>query len=338
MKIIRILTASLLVLVGVVSTVGSYNSGGGSGGIGGGLGPIGVTFPVPQPDTDITSTNAQEVGATVVQAFGQLFDLTTVIGGQVFPSPPSAPDLLPGNSKFEFLATGTAPGPDPCTVSGTFSIQGRTYNDPVNPKEGDTFGFEFDSCDDGYGYTLDGSFTLIVSELDGDPQTDVFRIVYKLNGVSITVTSGIDTYVASDPQIFLIGWESFAFPVVVLTTSPGALDLTSQMVSWPYWQAGVHSLTVNADISIPATQATASESLIESAALGGSLSYEIIIPLQSPDGQVPESGEILISGGDGNGTIRIVIESSSNVRLEIDADDDGTVENYQYTTWAALRG
>ena len=68
------------------------------------------------------------------------------------------------------------------------------------------------------------------------------------------------------------------------------------------------------------------------------ISYEVIVPLQAPDGQDPESGEILVSGGDGNGTVRIVIESSASVRLEIDADGDGIVDDYQYTTWAALRG
>jgi hypothetical protein len=39
-----------------------------------------------------------------------------------------------------------------------------------------------------------------------------------------------------------------------------------------------------------------------------------------------------------NGTVRIVIESSTSVRLKIDADSDGVVDDYQYTTWAALQG
>ena len=77
---------------------------------------------------------------------------------------------------------------------------------------------------------------------------------------------------------------------------------------------------------------------MKSAVLGDYISYEIIVPLQAPDGQDPESGEILISGGDENGTIRIVIESSATVRLEVDLDGDGIVDDTQYTTWAALQG
>jgi hypothetical protein len=69
--------------------------------------------------------------------------------------------------------------------------------------------------------------------------------------------------------------------------------------------------------------------------LGDYLSYETIHPLNAADNQSPESGEILVTG---NGTVRIVIESSTTVRLEIDADGDGVVDDYQYTTWAALQG
>ena len=35
---------------------------------------------------------------------------------------------------------------------------------------------------------------------------------------------------------------------------------------------------------------------------------------------------------------RIVIESSASVRLDIDADDNGSIEDIQYTTPTSLRG
>jgi hypothetical protein len=76
---------------------------------------------------------------------------------------------------------------------------------------------------------------------------------------------------------------------------------------------------------------------LQSSILGGSISYDITVPLQTPDGQNPELGEILISGGKENGTVRVVIESSISVRLEIDSDGDGSVDDYQYTTWEALQ-
>jgi len=195
----------------------------------------------------------------------------------------------------------------------------------------------FDACDDGEGYTLDGSFSLSVRGLDGDPRTDVFRLRYELRDMALTVTSGVDNDIAlSAPYHFYLDWDSIDFPVVVLTASPN-LKLGSQVDDYSWNLGGGHSLTVNADISIPATLGEA-HSLMKSAVLGGYISYEVIDPLQAPAGQDPESGEILVSGGTGNGTVRIVIESITSVRLDIDPDGDGTVEDIQYTTWTALKG
>jgi hypothetical protein len=269
-----------------------------------------------------------------------VFDVATAIGGQIFPSPPAAPDLLSSNSKFELFATVAASG-DPvtemCAVSGSVTVSGDPANDPVFLSERDVFDLVFDSCDDGDGYSLDGSFSLFVVELVGDPRTDVFRFRYSVRDMTLTV-SGLANESASVEPILLLEWDSLSFPVTVLTltTTPHALQLSSQadVYSW----SGRQSLTVNADVSISTTLGEARSWLMESAFLGGYISYETIVPLQAPDGQNPESGEILVSAGDGNGTIRIVIESSASVRLDIDSDGDGNIDDYQVTTWSALQG
>jgi hypothetical protein len=119
------------------------------------------------------------------------------------------------------------------------------------------------------------------------------------------------------------------------------LQLSSQADVYSL-EHGDQSLTVNAGISVSTTLRVATqepfEMLLESAFLGGAIYYETIVPLRAPDGQHPESGEILISEYDKNGSIRIMIESSDIVRLDIDSDGDGIVDDFQYTTWAALQG
>jgi hypothetical protein len=333
MRIFRVLLAFSLVVIGVVSTVGS---GGGGGGSNNHLDFNGCCGAGPTADVDITVANAQDVSATVVRAINQVFDVATKIGGQIFPSPPAAPDFLSSNSKFE-LFSGVANGDmtDPCAVNGTVTVTGFPDNNPVSLSVGDVFYIMFDVCDDGDAASFNGSFYLHVRELNGDPRTDVFRLVYALQDMTLTVASGIDSYVVSNNVV--LGWDSLAFPEVVLAASTALSQLSSQGVAYS-WLYGDHSLTVNADISNPMTLGEAHNSLMESTILGDYISYEIIVPLQAPEGQVPESGEILISGGEGNGTIHIVIESSASVRLDIDSDGDSTVDDYQYTTWAALRG
>jgi hypothetical protein len=285
---------------------------------------------------NITATNAQDVSATVVHAADHMFDIATTMGGQIFPSLPAAPDLLSSHSKFELFETVVATGEpitDTCAVSGTVTVSGSPANDPVTIAVGDVFVLVFDACDDGDGYTIDSSFSLKVMELVGDPGTDVYRLRYALLDMSLTVASSVNSYTASDSEFQLI-CDSLAFPVIVLTSGAESLQLSSQADVYS-WNFGVQAITVNTDISPITTLREARESRMKSDLLGDYLYYKTIMPLQGADNQNPESGEILISG---NGTVRIVIESSASVRLEIDADGDGNIDDYQYTTWAALQG
>lgn len=332
MSIFRILVAFALVVAGVVST-GCSGGGGGDGVFAGLLGP-----PRPQ-HVDITIANAQDVSATVVRADDQAFDFVTKIGGQIFPSPPAAPDLLSSNSKFELFATVAATGkpvPDTCAVSGTVTVSGQPENHPVSLSAGDVFDFVFDTCDDGDGYTLDGSFSLSAERVTGDTRTDVFRLSYEVQDMRLTVASGMENYTVSVSNGFDIIWDSVAFPEIVLTTGMApfaAIQLSSQTDVYSF-SGTQRSLTVNADISVSTTLREVREPSFKSA-FGNTL-YETIVPLQAPDGQDPQSGEISV--GSIKNSMRIVIESGDIVRLDIDLDGDGIVDDTQYTTWAALRG
>jgi ribosomal protein S6E (S10) len=139
----------------------------------------------------------------------------------------------------------------------------------------------------------------------------------------------------SAPYLFYLDWNSLDYPVVILTAWPN-LRLGSQADDYSWNLGGAHSQTFNVDISIPTTT-TEARSLMKSAVLGDYISYEIVSPLQVAGDLIPESGEIQITGGSGNGSIRMVIESATSVRLEIDVEGDGTVDDYQYTTWGAKR-
>ncbi|MGB7930703.1 MAG: hypothetical protein WCH04_00505 [Gammaproteobacteria bacterium] len=290
---------------------------------------------------DITVANAQDVAATAVQAHDHALHVAVIIGGQVFPSLPGAPNLLSSNSKFELIdaaATTGEPVTGACAISGMVTLSGDLTNDPVSLSVGDNFNILFDACDDGDGYIIDGSISLEVMSLEGDPRTDVFLLFYVLQNMALTIASGTDSYAASVmTSSFGLRLDSRAFPVVVLSQELTHLQLDTQTDVYS-WLSGWDDLTLNAELS-PVTKLLKTDgSLMKSAFLGGTFHYDTIVPLQPTDDQDPESGEFLIDGGTRKGTVRIVIESATSVRLEIDADDDGTVDDYQYTTWSALRG
>ena len=335
MKFIRVVIAFLLVVAGVISTGGSGGGGSWDSCCFGewpntGLDPLPITW------VDITPSNAHDVSVEVVKAVHQVFDVAATMGGQVFPKPPAAPNLLSGHTKFVLFDAVVASGEpvtDACAVSGTVTLSGNPTNNPVIMSVNDVFSLVFDTCDDGDGYSIDGSFSLKVMELSGDPRTDVFRIRYSLWDIALTVASDGGNYTAS-ANGFALAWDSLAFPVIVLTSSPYTLQLGSQ--DKVHFIASENlSLTANVDISPINKILEASTYRMKSDFLGDYLSYETIHPLDSADNRNPESGEILVTG---NGAVRIVIESSTSVRLEIDADGDGAVDDYQYTTWAALQG
>ena len=198
MRIIHVSAAFALVVAGMVSTVGCSDGGNAfdyaSPSPYAQLNDI-VPPPPPLAWVDITTDNAQDVSATVVRAADRFSDVAAVMGGQIFPSQPSAPDLLSSNSKFKLFATVAATG-DPvtetCAVSGTVTVSGDPENNTVSLSPDDRFDLLFDTCDDGDGYTLDGNFSLFVSEVVGDPRTDVFQLRYALGELTLTVAAGID--------------------------------------------------------------------------------------------------------------------------------------------------
>ena len=77
---------------------------------------------------------------------------------------------------------------------------------------------------------------------------------------------------------------------------------------------------------------------LQSTVLGGSVDYETVESVQaSGDDNPPYTGVILITGAE-NSAVRIVIVSDEVVRLEIDVDGNGVVDEFVDTTWAALLG
>lgn len=339
MRILRFFMAFAVVVFGVVTTVGT--GGGGGDFLAGPTGPVVPPSPIQFPWVDITIANAQDVTATVVQDADQVFEFATVIGGQILPSLPTAPDLLSSNSKFNLfqttLETG-APATDSCTVRGVVTVSGSPGNDPVSLSVQDAFDLVFNTCDDGDGYSIDGSFSLLVTELAGDPRADVFALSYDVQNVTVTVAFDDDTHTTASASDFSLTWDSLTFPVTVLSLTPYTLNLSTQTDDYTLF-SGLHSRTVNADISVSTTMLELHDAHLGSnASLGGWVTYETVAPLQASDGQIPESGELLVSNGPADETIRIAIESSTSVRLEIDSDGDGIVDDIQYTTWAALLG
>ncbi|UCG73357.1 MAG: hypothetical protein JSV45_02980 [Chromatiales bacterium] len=335
---VRALLAIGVLTSGIASLVGSGGGGGGSSFSGGGTN---------LPLLAITSNNAFDVASAVVQAVLLGFDTADVGSGPIAPEPPMAPATLSGTadgpvayalevtgSRAGMLALEVAVGPvtEACDGGGTTTISGDLAN-PGTITAGDTLTVQFDNCDDNDGTVINGRLDLTVLTIAGDPLSDVFRLSANTMFTNLTVVDGgVSAQAQGDVTVTL---DSLNFPVTVDTLEGSFFEIASQGEVFTLTNF-TQSLTVDGGV-IPDTKSAEAMGRLGSQLLGGSVDYETTAPIGATGDADPDSGEILVTGAD-NSMMQIVIVDSTSVRLVIDADGDGMVDDQQFTTWAALTG
>ena len=77
-----------------------------------------------------------------------------------------------------------------------------------------------------------------------------------------------------------------------------------------------------------------SSGTLDSSQLAGIVDYSTEIMFQGFDNDYPGIGELLVTGG--TSSARLIALDNVNVRIEIDNNDDGTIDDVVDTTWDAL--
>ncbi len=331
---LRVLLTVVLVAAGIAGVIGS--GGGGGGG-----------FSSSVPYVAITTEDAFDVASAVVQAVGATFDLADATGGGVSPSASGAvpgAGILAARGVFSQLSRArirgltvqpaTAFGPEtvPCYVSGTVTLSGDLAN-PPSLTAGDRINGTFNDCLDEEPFIMDGGLTLVVREVEGDPLTDVYLLTLDITLMDLRIADDTGTSTADGDVTLTL--DSLDFPVTLTQIAGGSLELAS--AADVYTLTGFdHSLQVDATV-IPNTRLAQAIGTLVSDLLGGKVDYETVTPVQASGDDDPDTGEILITGAEST-TIHVVIVDSANVRLDIDVDGNGSVDDSQNTSWAALNG
>lgn len=320
----RLLAVPFLVAAGALTAVvAGCGGGGGSGGSSDNA-----------PTLAITTDNGEAVSAAVVSGVLAVFEVTEGAGGPILEPTAGANSVLqktrpvPGRM-FQVPVQGT----EPCDVAGEVTLSGNLA-DPTTLTVGDTITANFDNCDDGDGFVIDGRLALTVADVDGDVFTDVFLLTLDMVLTDLTVTAEDET-VAADGDLAYT-FDTLAFPTILTALSGSELSVTetSQSVTFRNFY---QTLEVDGGV-VPTTYVAEANGRLRTSALGGSVDYETIEPIQaSGEDNPPNTGEILVSGAD-NSQVRIVVVSEETVRLEIDTEGDGVVDEYIDTTWDALLG
>lgn len=327
-KVFRHVAIAALMAVGIVTTIATGGSGSG------GLTPTPAPTPTPiGPTLNITADNGSEVASAVVIATGLSFDIGDITGGNVSASPnnihsPSkgAVDLL------KSLPAGIQQALENCASSGTVDVTITQAN--VNTVTvGDRIVAVFVDCDDGLGYVISGTVDMTIVAVQGDILTEVFLLGMEVLMTDIVVTEGASVMTAEGD--FTLTLDSLDFPAVRTSLAGENLQLGSngEEVSLTTFD---HALQLDLGVSPEALVATVSGSL-SSSTLDGSVDYETTVAIEAVGDDDPHVGEILITGAE-DSSVRIVIIDNSHIRLEIDENGDGTIDEFVDTNWATLNG
>ena len=328
---LRHVAIAAVLAVGIATTIatGGGGSGGGSdGGDTGNGGSDGIT----QPTLSITGENGSDVAEAVVTAIGLSFDIGDITDENLAAQPGDIGLLAKATAGLhKSLPTGIQQAPENCANGGTVDVS-VTQADINTISVGDRIVIIFVDCDDGLGYVISGTVDITFADIQGNIQTEVFLLGMDILLTDVVITEGTST--ATGEGDFLLTLDSLDFPIMRMSLSGDELELGSdgEVVTLTDFD---HFLQI--DIGPPEALVANVLGRLASSTLGGSVDYDTPVAVEAVDNDDPNVGEILVTGAD-DSTVRIVIIDDSSIRLEIDEDGDGTVDEFVDTNWDELNG
>ncbi len=315
----RWLGASAVLLV--LACSGGGGSSGGSGG----------------PTASVGLNSSPGIAAGVVQA---LFSASEV--GAFSESGLQDPDVAP--AKFE---PPVRPGQDlppvsraafgptevDCELDGMVTLSGDVAV-PNTLGVGDQVAADFDACDDDIGLVFDGLFDFTIVALVGDLFADAHDASLDVKMTDLLVSDHGEVFVFDGDGLLDI--DTTALPLESYGLAGSRLDVGTVTAS-----STLRSYTTALDIDggqDPDLYTLSASGRVESSLFSGSVDVETIEDFVWDDGAFPDSGEALLTGASG-ATVRILVNDSDSVDLELDQDGNGDADGLiSDVSWLELFG
>lgn len=297
----------------------------------GGSGSDGVVVtPTPSPANaaalPITAANAQDITANVLGAVVstiEIVDILDIIGL------PAVGGTIPGLAKFAVNAIVPQP-PVPCDT-GEAAVEWDDADNNLNVSTGDTFDIVFAMCFfEGSGTTLDGRTLLTNLVVEGDPFNQIapWRLATTFGFDNLSGTDSTGTVILDgDLNLDLRSDDNVVSNILVTTASLTAQqDGITQTLS-DYMLTETFDL--NALTLVLSTNGTLTSTLLE-----GSVTFETLEEFAGLFEDNPSAGQLLIS--DASSSVLVTVLDNISVRLDIDFNLDGTIDETIVVTWAEL--
>ncbi len=291
-------------------------------------GPIGGNL------ATITSQNAPTIAGVVAEAAFE-DGIFGVVAGQGVPLGSSGTGALLAISGVlnaplppEILAAQMSMAP--CLVNGMVDFE-VTIQNPPELSVNDQFRLTFSACDDGTGTVTDGVIIMTVTDFQGDMASEQFVLGMSVELQAFQVTHDGQTTGASGMISVVI--DTSMPPLTTITVSTTALTTTTEGTTETVSNL---SVTITEDDSMFPVAVTVDTSFrISSPRIGGDVIVSTSLALQSSGDEYPFMGELRIAAA-GNSVIVLIALDSNSVRLEIDIDGDGALDDTIDTTWAEI--
>jgi len=284
----------------------------------------------------LTSDNARTAAAAAFNAAMNSASFADVGGtiGVTSMAPGSSSKATSKNALSGFLLNVLQQvpfGPDvfQCESSGTMTISGDIAS-LATLTAGDTFNIDANGCDDGLGEVLDGLISLTITEFTGELslQTYLLRMDARLDGLQVrTITDVVNS--TGDTSIDL---DTRATPFVSATVYGASMTTSSNNDSQTLHNYRTEQTVDAGRQGIPYT--LTSFGTIDSSLLSDAVTYTTPVQFAGFDVDCPSTGQLLISGY--NSSVRLVTLDNVNVRIDLDNDGNGTVDESIPTTWLEL--
>lgn len=313
-----------LFLMGLICTAMAACGGGGDGLAGGG------TSPAPAAGLKIDSANAVVVSKASYDAAAGSVEVGTLLtdAGPIAAAPAGSMKAAQQFSKLtsDDIQQALIPVTEDC-LSGSYTVDATLAN-PFAISAGDSFNIVFNQCDEGLGEVLNGTLDFTIDAISGDLAGGMYELQVSMNLTDFQVTTEADVVISNGDATVLL--DTTNNPLVLASASGNSLSTDSNASSDTLSNFS-SSQSVNAGLDPMPFSWTAGGTL-DTSRLTDTVTYSTPVTFEGFDLDYPYVGELLVAGD--SSSARLVAIDSVNIRIDIDSDGDGTVDESIETTWA----
>jgi hypothetical protein len=171
-----------------------------------------------------------------------------------------------------------------------------------------------------------------IDSFSGDLSSGVYELIATLTMETFQVTTPEDVQTSDGDATVAVS----TLDTPVITGSVGGNSITLDTNTDSNTLTNYESAQVFDGGMQSAPYELTSLGTLQSSDLAGTVSFTTPVTFEGFAGEYPEVGELLISAT--NSSARLVALDNVNVRIDIDTDGNGTVDNTIDTTWAEIEG